>query len=129
MNGIDDTELSKKGLEKLIDRNDKLASDYVQDSFKPLLESLITKDLGVEGWQLIPDATEPKNLRFYYPSILKSIDNPYIKKSVLLELGIRGEIDPFEIRTVKSYVEESFSDILDSEKSSIRTLSPIRTFW
>ncbi len=129
MSDIDDNELSKKGLEKLIDKNDKLASNYVLDSFKPLLENVIVKDLGVEGWQIIPDEVEPKNIRFYYPSILKTMDNPYIKKSVLLELGVRGDIDPFEIRTVKSYVEESFSDILDFETVSIRTLSPVRTFW
>lgn len=129
MGDLDENELSKKRLENLIIKNDELASNYVQDSFRPLLERIINEDLFREEWKIIADDLEPKNLRFFYPSILNTIDNPYVKQSVLLEIGIRGESDPYEIRTATSYVEESFPEILDFENSSIRTLSPLRTFW
>ena len=78
---------------------------------------------------MIPDETEPKNLRFLYPSIIKTFDNPYVKQSVLLEFGVRGEISPFETKTVTSFIDGVMKDILVGENAPIRTLSPVRTFW
>lgn len=127
--GEEEQELSRKALERLIDSNDRLASDYVANTFKPILEKAIQSDLGDKGWQIIPDDTEPKNLRFFYPSVISTFDNPYVKQSVLLELGVRGEITPYETKTVKSFIDDMMQDMLMRESASIRTLSPVRTFW
>lgn len=126
---LEEQELSGKALERLIDSNDRLASDYVAHTFKPILEKAIQSDLGEKGWQITPDETEPKNLRFFYPSIIKTFDNPYVKQSVLLEIGVRGGITPFETTTVKSFIDDLMKDILIGESAAIRTLSPVRTFW
>lgn len=121
--------LSNKGLQRLIESNDKHASDFVNQSFKPALEDIFTSELGEECWTIIPDEDEPKNLRFHYPSGITTTKDPYIKQSVLIELGVRGEINPHETKTVMSYMEIAFTDILEPESAVIRTLSPIRTFW
>ncbi|MBP9692249.1 MAG: nucleotidyl transferase AbiEii/AbiGii toxin family protein [Alphaproteobacteria bacterium] len=127
--GKDDQGLSRKALEKAIDSRDRLASAYVTNIFKPTLEKAIQADLGDEGWQIVSDESEPKNLRFVYPSVLKAFDNIYIKQSVLMEFGVRGDIAPFEIKTVTSFIDNIMADILEAENSPIRTLSPHRTFW
>ncbi|MBA3814637.1 MAG: nucleotidyl transferase AbiEii/AbiGii toxin family protein [Alphaproteobacteria bacterium] len=127
--GQNNQELSRNALEKLIDSHDKLASAYVTNTFKPILEKAIRVDLKDNHWQLVPDENEPKNLRFIYPSIIKTFDNPYVKQSVLIELGVRGEITPFEVKTVNSFIDDVMADILETEASLIRTLSPNRTFW
>ncbi len=75
--------------------------------FKPLLEDAIALELGKSGWRIVADDSDPKNLRFYYPSILKTIDNPYVKQSVLIELGVRGEITPYEIQTAAIPVQNN----------------------
>jgi hypothetical protein len=121
--------LSNKGLQRLIESNDKHASDFVNQTFKPILESIFTLELGEVGWKITPDEDEPKNLRFHYPSGIRTTDDPYVKQSVLIELGVRGEINPHEIKAVISYMEKAFADLLDPETSDIRTLSPLRTFW
>lgn len=127
--GLEGPDLSRKALERLIDSNDRLASDYVTHTFKPILEKAIQSDLGGAGWQVIPDKSEQKNLRFFYPSVIKTFDNPYVKQSVLLEFGVRGETTPFETKTVKSFIDDMMKDILVTENAPIRTLSPVRTFW
>jgi len=121
--------LSNKGLQRLIESNDKHASDFVNQTFKPTLEGIFTIELGKVGWKITPDEDEPKNLRFYYPSGITTTNDPYVKQSILIELGVRGEINPHETKTVISYMENAFADILEPEIAEIRTLSPVRTFW
>ncbi|MBP6986009.1 MAG: nucleotidyl transferase AbiEii/AbiGii toxin family protein [Alphaproteobacteria bacterium] len=41
--------LSNKGLQRLIESNDKHASDFVNQIFKPILESIFTLELGEVG--------------------------------------------------------------------------------
>ncbi len=124
-----ESELSNKGLQRLIHSNDQKATEFVCHFFKPLLENVIEEELGKSGWQMTQDDYDLKNLRFCYPSSLKTIDNPYIKQSVLIELGVRGEVTPYETKTVTSYIDQLFSNIIDFEVCQIRTLSPERTFW
>lgn len=48
--GMEDKGLSGKAFERLLDANDRLASDYVTHTFKPILERAIQSDLGEKGW-------------------------------------------------------------------------------
>lgn len=81
------------------------------------------------SWHFEIDEKEPKNVRFYYPSLFDPDDAPYIRKSVLIEFGIRGAIYPFEVKDIRSYVETDSSEILEIQDIKIRTLAPERTFW
>jgi predicted nucleotidyltransferase component of viral defense system len=127
---IKDKNLSNKKFQKLLDENDIKAIHFVQNLLKPQLEENIKSSLPHNSkWELALDVTEPKNLRFFYPSILEISPQSYIKKSILLESGIRGEINPSEKKTVISFVETQFPDLLKTDQVQIRTLSPLRTFW
>lgn len=121
--------LSNKGLKRLMELNEKSVSDFITLTFKPTLEKIISIDIGEIGWKLSRDENESKNLRFFYPSSIDLIDNTYVKQSVLIELGVRGEINPFETKKVTSYLEKQFDKMLVVNESAIRTLSPTRTFW
>jgi len=125
----DETSLSSKGFQRLIDSNDKSGSHFVNKIFKPELEKTIITSLNNRKWEIATDEDESKNLRFYYPTTQKQIDNSYIQQSVLIEFGVRGEITPSDNRLITSYVDQNFSDLLSFEKMPIQTLSPKRTFW
>ena len=127
---MDDSSLSGKQFQRLLELADKQAIDFIQHTFTTSLENIIRESLPTEAtWQLLPDEFEPKNLRFYYPVATSTHEHPYIKQSVLIELGIRGDIYPCEEKNVLSYVESKFLDLLSLKQTPIRTLLPIRTFW
>lgn len=122
--------LSEKQFQKMLEQNDKKAIIFVHDTLKPKLEEAIKHYLPHEDqWQIMIDEDEPKNLRFMYPASIKADSNFYIKQSVLLEMGVRGDISPSETKKVTSYIEQHFHDLLDVSQTMVRVLSPIRTFW
>jgi hypothetical protein len=122
--------LSGKKLQRLLDENNKAALQYIDDIFKPTLEVEILKVLkDPKIWNLKKEESDPKNIRFFYPSVFNK-ENHYVKKSILLEVGVKGRVSPFEITQVVSYVEKSFENILQKPTpAKIRTLVPVRTFW
>ena len=124
-----DTILSGKGFQRLIKATDLECSVFVNDTFKPKLEESIGSALKAKSWSIVRDENEHKNLRFFYPSTQKQAENDYVRQSILIEFGVRGDITPSEDNYVSSYIEQSFSELLSLEQEPIRTLSPIRTFW
>lgn len=124
-----DTGLSGKGFQRLIKETDLEGSVFVNDVFKPKLEESIGLILKENSWSITRDENEHKNLRFFYPSSQKQDENDYVRQSILIEFGVRGDITPSEDNYVSSYIEQSFSGLLYLEQAPIRTLSPIRTFW
>jgi len=124
-----ETVLSGKGFQRLIKETDLEGSVFVNDIFKPKLEESIGSTLKGKSWSLTRDEYEHKNLRFFYPSTQKQAENDYVRQSILIEFGVRGDITPSEDNYVSSYIEQSFSELLSREQAPIRTLSPIRTFW
>lgn len=120
---------SGKQFQKMLKANDKQAIDFVNNILKKELEAAIEKHIPKDSWRLETDKDEPKNLRFHYPSCLTLQDEVYVKQSILLEAGIRGEIYPCEEKQITSYIEQSFSNLDTGPITNIRTLSPIRTFW
>ena len=126
----DSTNLSGKKFEKLLESNDAKAIHFVQNVFREKLEDLIHQALKPDQkWSLSQDTSEKKNLRFFYPSIISAVDNAYVKQSVLIEIGVRGDVYPCQDKEVKSYVEEQLPALLVEKHTKIKTLSPVRTFW
>lgn len=121
--------LSNKALQRLIEVNEEKASKYVSQIFKEHVAKLIGAQIGEKNWSLKADEIDPKNLRFYYPIGSQINEDNYFKRSVLLEMGVRGEINPSEQRQVISYVESINKKFLVPNLTNITTLSPIRTFW
>jgi len=69
-----------------------------------------------------------EQLRVYYPTVLNR-NTGYIKDHVLLEFGIRNEIEPQEQRIIKPYIMDALDDNIILPMPNIDTLSPVRTFW
>ncbi|MBX3487145.1 MAG: nucleotidyl transferase AbiEii/AbiGii toxin family protein [Candidatus Paracaedibacteraceae bacterium] len=127
---VDENSLSGKKFNKRLESNDEQAIHFVHHILKPALEQSIGNHFSdIYQWEITIDEKEPKNLRFIYPSVITLEDSPYIKKSVLLEMGVRGDIYPSETRPISSYIEDTFGDILEKQETTLRVLSPIRTFW
>ena len=126
----ENTTLSGKKFEKLLEINDAKAIHFVQNVLREKLEDLIHLALkSDQKWSLSQDTSEKKNLRFFYPSIISAVDNTYVKQSVLIEIGVRGDVYPCQDKEVKSYIEEQFPALLIEKHTKIKTLSPVRTFW
>lgn len=125
---IDDPSLSGKQFQRQLEMAERQAIDYIQNTFKTSLEKIIA-EYGIKDWKLEIDEDQPKNLRFYYPTVQSEQEHSYIRRSVLIELGIRGDMSPFEEKNIVSLVEAQFLDFLMLEQTPIRTLLPIRTFW
>lgn len=94
------------------------------------LNESLKQELEGETWDLNTDE-DPQSLRFYYPQILPEnsyMGQDYVRRSVLLEFGVRGDIYPTEGRRLTSYIAEEFK-IFDDSSILIPCLSPLRTFW
>lgn len=86
--------LSQNDIKRLLEKNNTLANEYVFEKFIPILSHEINKYLDASLWNFKQDEQEPKNIRFFYPSVV-TLTNNYIKSSILIELGVRGKISPF----------------------------------
>jgi predicted nucleotidyltransferase component of viral defense system len=122
--------LSNNKLQKLIEDVDKKAILYVHEEFSTQLIKKIHEQLKNEKeWDLLIDHKDPKSLRFYYPNPIELMESSYVHQSVLIEIGVKGDVFPSEEKIVTSYVEEEFRELLKISTTPIHTLSPLRTFW
>lgn len=128
--GINDRDLSGKKFKALLENNDQQAVNFIKTHFVAELSARVKSIIPeIDSWALIAEENEPKNLRFYYPTAVNVADNVYVKQSVLIEVGVRGDVFPCEEKLVQSYAEADFSNILIFDHVPIKTLSPVRTFW
>jgi predicted nucleotidyltransferase component of viral defense system len=106
------------------------AVDYVDNTIVPHLRQVVKNTVSSNAeWEIEKDLNDPLNIRFHYPSLINLPESSYIKQSILIEFGIRGEIEPHDTKTISSYVQEKFEDIVKEARTPIRVLSPVRTFW
>ncbi|MBP6986441.1 MAG: nucleotidyl transferase AbiEii/AbiGii toxin family protein [Alphaproteobacteria bacterium] len=121
---------SRKKRDKLLDELKQVCNTFVGINMQNALQESMQNELAGEDWDLGPDE-DLQSLRFHYPQILTESgygDQNYIRRSVLLEFGVRGNIYPTEELQIKSYIAEAF-DGFDEEAIIIPCLSPVRTFW
>ncbi len=81
-----------------------------------------------EHWRLSLDEedNDKQTLLFFYPA---TFGDGYIKSSVKLEFGARGEIEPSEEKPISSYVAEAFPQFFDRTSYNVHVLAAERTFW
>lgn len=121
---------SRKKRDKLLDELKQACNDFITSTLKTKLYESFQQELEEEKWDLSVDE-DPQSLRFYYPQVLPENNygtQDYIRRSVLLEFGVRGDIYPTESRRLTSYIAEEF-EIFDDSTTLIPCLSPLRTFW
>lgn len=121
---------SRKKRDKLLDELKQACGDFIGSTLKMALQESLRQELEGEKWELRQEA-DPQLLRFYYPQTLATKhygDQNYIRRSILLEFGVRGDIYPTEEISFKSFVTEEL-DAFEENSILIPCLSPLRTFW
>ena len=72
--------------------------------------------------------TDPEKVFVEYKSVFKA--SPYIKNTVILEIGGRSMKEPIQKVEIQSFIDKHFSQAAFSEKSfEINVVVPERTFW
>lgn len=88
----------------------KASSSFIIENFVPDLQSAF-KNAGFKGVKVSAVPTtesdqDPKLVEIYYPAVF---DYPhYIKPRILLEIGCRSLMEPFSMRTIRSFLDQSF---------------------
>lgn len=76
----------------------------------------------------IDDTSDPNTLEIYYQSVVPT-DNAYIQQRVLLEMGARSLTEPFETKSVISFLDHHYKDLDFTEPSlDVQVVIPTRTF-
>lgn len=83
-----------------------------------------------EGWEIELDEydSDRQTILFHYPKTFDYIGG-YIKPSIRLEFGARGEGEPSQLRSIQPYVAEIFPQLFTQRSVEVPTLSVERTFW
>jgi hypothetical protein len=140
--------ISGKERERRIDALKQNAQAFVEKVILPKLKDGVIRALGnTETWDLILDSEDPdrQTILFRYSRVFNygmgygrgsyGVGNfgegqiGYIRPSIKLEFGARGETEPSEARPIRSYVTETFPDIVVEDVGIIPTLAAERTFW
>ena len=143
-----EAKISNKERERRIKVVKKAAQNFVMKVAMPLLSLTFEQSLETnKGWSLEPDKGDPdqQTLLFYYPRIMNygmgfghgtygagrwgEGEAGYIKPTVKLEFGARGEVEPHELKTMTPYVAEDFPQFFERPTVSVTTLVAERTFW
>ncbi|SUJ30588.1 Nucleotidyl transferase of uncharacterised function (DUF1814) [Sphingobacterium spiritivorum] len=76
----------------------------------------------------IDDMSDPNTLEINYQTVVPS-DNAYIQQRVLLEMGARSLTEPFETKSVISFLDHHYEDLDFTEPSfDVQVVVPTRTF-
>ena len=143
-----EADLTGKERGRRIDALKNAAQRFVQDMALPTLLAMFKQRLPQdEEWNIALDAddADQQTLLFTYPRHLNyglgygmggygvgrfgEGEFGYIKPTVKLEFGARGDIDPHQSKTIIPYAAEAFPQLFDRPTSQIQTLSAERTFW
>lgn len=124
-----------KARERSLDKLAEAARKFVREELRESLTAAIRVELG-EGSEFRLDRDEidkdGQTLLFEYPRA-KGIDSQrgsdYLRPVVRLEFGARGDQWPDEQGEVRPYAAEEFPELFADPATSVRVLSPKRTFW
>jgi len=104
---------------------------YITEKYFPELQNAFVvagfKDVSIALKEIINPDDDPITIEIYYPSVTENIE--YIQPRVLIEVGSRSLIEPFDDRSFTSMIGEHFKgrDFAD-ENIIIPTVNPQRTF-
>ncbi|MDD4617110.1 MAG: nucleotidyl transferase AbiEii/AbiGii toxin family protein [Alphaproteobacteria bacterium] len=140
--------ISGKERERRIDTLKQNAQRFVAEIILPNLQGSIAAQLGnAQSWQLMLDKNDPdqQTILFHFPKTFNygmgygrgaygvgnfgEGETGYIKPSIKLEFGARGETEPHTQSTLRAYVAETFSDLLPDATFDVSTLAAERSFW
>ena len=118
-------ERSKNQQNKFNKEADLKTVDFLKNKFLPaVLEDL--KSRIKHKFYLEIDESDTQTVKFIYPKIFK---DEYILNVIKLEIGALAAWSPSEIRNIKPYISEYYEHLFVQPETTIKTVSPIRTFW
>ena len=127
--------ISKKQATRLIDELVGDVTRHIAAKLVPALRAAIVEQLGepVNGeWSLEIDASDAQTINFHYPTALPAAEYEgmaYITSRVKLELGARGDPWPTEVKIIRPYAADDYSDFFVDPDTHVIVLSAQRTFW
>ena len=102
--------------------------EYVSGPFVRTLEASIQDVLGEGSWNVTVSPQDPNIVNFVYPAAQSgSLD--YIAPHVVLELGTHAEFVPHGRFAIRSFVAETFPNVVEEAEISVLALLAKRTFW
>jgi predicted nucleotidyltransferase component of viral defense system len=113
---------------KRIDDLKEVFAQTVKEKVFPALHQKIATELEEMDWSLTISPIDAGTLEFVYPTCL-SESLAYIRPAVKIEMGGRSDVQPFENRTMTSYLAERYPQFFDTTQIAVRVLSIERTFW
>lgn len=102
----------------------KRTDAYLRDTFAPALSKSLEKSLEREASVRVGEETE--TVWFDYP---RTYDSPSTLNSIKLEIGPMAAWSPSEEAMITPYIIRVMSEDFESLSTTVRTVSPARTFW
>lgn len=100
-----------------------LADEYLVKEFTPWLqEKLVALDTRVVSVVPIGEG----KIQIYYPTFFPA---PYVRETVLLEIGPLASWIPSISQTIQTYVANSYPNVMHEEPTLITVTRAERTFW
>jgi hypothetical protein len=118
--------VSKTRLKKFSEDLKSFVRDHVHDVVASHFQKMLETEFDAEAFRL-EVSDDGEKLRVHYPTVLEAPGN-YMGNSVLIEFGGRNISEPNEEHEVRPDIAEFVAD-LEFPHSTIRVLSPVRTFW
>lgn len=136
-------DISGKERKRRLESLKQAAQQYIKDDVFFALQAAIKDELGQsEKWALILDQEDPdlQTILFYYPKVFDYggfsdafsdafVKSGYIRPHIKLEFGARGDIEPNEIRPIRSYSAETLPSLFENPSCDVSVLLAERTFW
>ena len=122
---------SNKKRNALLAELSKACRAYVNSDILGALSGAMSRTLqDNESWSLSVDSSDPdrQTLIFEYPPSGENVREAYVSPVIKIEFGARGEHWPVSNRVIKTYLEESVEDSVNSSVE-VRVLNVERTFW
>lgn len=140
--------ISGKERQRRIDALKENAKQFVAELALPVLQKTFASQLSdFKDWELDidPDDADQQTILFTYPRLMNYSTGfgkgrygegrygegeiGYIKPTVRLEFGARGDIEPSENKQISPYVAENFPHLFYAPHFMVHVLSAKRTFW
>jgi hypothetical protein len=110
----------------------KVAAQFIDETFIPELQERLEQSLPEMNWRLQPHRRGEDNniILFKYKKLIHDGKQPhYTSPEVQIEIGVRAQHEPAEIKTVLPYIAEQFPQIFETPQTEVKVLSARRTFW
>lgn len=120
--------ISRSQLKKVSEKLKLILHHYVSGTILSWLKNKASVSFpGIDFEITLSDDGE--QLRFYYPSIIASSPQIYLRDHVLMEFGMRNSIEPCKKIQINPYLSNVITQNIELPSPTVDILSPIRTYW